>query len=735
MKMTFKRSIMAIAVGAVLVSGSALALDDTKGFVKGHANGADGTSLSGVTISIKNEGKGTTRTVTTDSSGNYRAPAMAAGTYTITATQDGAVISTREHLVVSAGSKTVHDINLDLTMEEVEVLGRVQRTASMSPVRDFVVNTDELLARVPVARDLTSVAMLAPSAHGADRTFSANNHDAPALSLGGASVAENACFINGLNTTNFRNGLGCSQVPFEFYDQITVRNGGYNAEFGRAIGGVMSATTKSGGNEFKGGANIYYQPDSLQGDTPDTYIRTNSELKNEDQTFDLWASGALIQDRLFFYALYSPNSKETSYESGGQLYNSEWNDEFWGLKLDAVIAEGHTLEYTGFDDTRVESETAFGYDQDTKTRGDKIGVTNYTRGGENHTVKYTGVMADWMTLNVQYGVNKYNRTDAGTTDNNVAIYDNRTGTLMPVGNWANLIPAVSSDKREAFRMDVDFFFGDHNVRVGMDNETNTADEFSFYSGGHYYRYELIGATSGYLGDVTNNGITITEGMEYVRDRQKLNDGSFETQTNSWYVQDEWTVNDSLTVYMGVRNESFDNMNAQKDTFISIDDQWAPRAGFSYELNNDHQGRVYGNYGRYYIPIAANTNIRMAGAEFFTADYYLLDGLNSDSTPMFDVATQFDRTVYADGEVPGTEEILDTSIEPMYQDEFIVGYDFVAFEEWDFGARLVYRDLKSTIEDVAVDAGLNAYVEENYGISDFAGGFDYYVLTNPTDAQM
>jgi hypothetical protein len=59
-----------------------------------------------------------------------------------------------------------------------------------------------------------------------------------------------------------------------------------------------------------------------------------------------------------------------------------------------------------------------------------------------------------------------------------------------------------------------------------------------------------------------------------------------------------------------------------------------------------------------------------------------------------------------------------------------------WNDWTVGVRGIYRDLKSTLEDVAVDAALNAYAQAN-GFTDFeAGGFDYYVLTNPgTDIRM
>ena len=67
-------------------------------------------------------------------------------------------------------------------------------------------------------------------------------------SISGSSVAENVYLINGLDTTNFRNFTGSSTVPFEFYDTVEVKTGGYAAEFGKAIGGVaVTAFERLGG--------------------------------------------------------------------------------------------------------------------------------------------------------------------------------------------------------------------------------------------------------------------------------------------------------------------------------------------------------------------------------------------------------------------------------------------------------------------------------------------------------
>ena len=100
----------------------------------------------------------------------------------------------------------------------------------------------------PIGHDITSITLLAPTTSlGVSGFRSANGEDVP--SIGGGSVAENAYYINGLNITNPDTYVGSARVPFYFYKTVDVQTGGYPAEFGRATGGVINATTKSGTND------------------------------------------------------------------------------------------------------------------------------------------------------------------------------------------------------------------------------------------------------------------------------------------------------------------------------------------------------------------------------------------------------------------------------------------------------------------------------------------------------
>ena len=176
--------------------------------------------------------------------------------------------------------------------------------------------TAEELERLPVERDLMSVAQLAPGLSKGDSAFGG-------VSFGGSSVAENSVYINGLNVTDFYNRIGFSSVPYAFYKEFQVKTGGYSVEYGRTTGGVINAVTTSGTNEFEFGAEIvwepnfaqseggnYYAPDSTDADAlPQPYrILQYDEYDRRNAT--AYASGPIIKDKLFFFAIYEARNYE-----------------------------------------------------------------------------------------------------------------------------------------------------------------------------------------------------------------------------------------------------------------------------------------------------------------------------------------------------------------------------------------------------------------------------------------
>lgn len=253
--------------------------------------------------------------------------------------------------------------------------------------------------------------LLAPCVVSGDSTFGNT------ASFGGSSVAENVCYINGMEVTNTRDGLGCGELPFEFYKEFQVKTGGYSARYGRATGGAVNATAKSGTNEWEFAATATFTPDSWRSDNEQKsranggtggVYRDNSINEQDSKEYSLSVGGPIIEDKLFFYAIVNP--KDTSrtygwqpsswdhYLSNNQVREREsQNDVFWGATIDWDINDNHRLSYFGFSNKTESEEAIFAWDDIDQGKdgiGALIGTNVRKRGGETHSISYTGYITD-----------------------------------------------------------------------------------------------------------------------------------------------------------------------------------------------------------------------------------------------------------------------------------------------------------------------------------------------------
>ena len=335
-----------------------VAEDVTNGSLTGQVNNQNGTGVAGASVTVKSVATGITRSSTSNGSGSLRIPLLPAGSYAVTISASGYTTVT-DTVKVSLGGDSSYDFVLgsaSSNIEDVVVMGSVAPSYDFSrTTTGLTIDVDELLGVTPVSRDLTSLVLLAPGSTEGDSAFG------NLASINGSSVAENVYLINGLNITNFRNFTGSSTVPFEFYEYVDVKTGGYQAEFGKAIGGVVNAVTRSGSNDFKASVSAYMTPDSFRSQSPNTYAADNARRSSEQTEVNISVAGPIIKDKLFYYLLFNPdNSEVTSYGLiSERSTNSVLDDEFFGGKLDYYLNDTTHIEYTFFnDDTTIVSDTS-----------------------------------------------------------------------------------------------------------------------------------------------------------------------------------------------------------------------------------------------------------------------------------------------------------------------------------------------------------------------------------------
>ncbi|MES3090950.1 carboxypeptidase regulatory-like domain-containing protein [Sphingomonas aerolata] len=751
-------ALMGAGVGMVAIATPVSAQDYVNVTAAGRITDTNGKALAGATVQLRSNDQGFSRQATTDSSGSYRVPQLPPGNYTYTISAEGYDTFTDPNVALSqnqasnsfqlgAAGASATD-GTAAAGGEIVVAGRRVQTADFDrTTTGAVISLGDLATRVPVARSLRDVILLAPGttqgSSGQNAAFSNQT------GISGSSFTENAYYVNGLNITEFRQGFSPVPVPFDFYDTVDIKTGGFQAEFGRATGGVVNATTKRGSNEFHGSVLFNWEPNDLASTAPNTYLADNDGDVNSRTETVFQLSGPIIKDRLFFYGLYQFRDVKTENGALGNVNPANnrstlqrSNSPFYGGKIDAIITDGHRLEGTYFNTTQITNTVTSVYDSNTNTRGAFVGGSRIRSGGANYVGRYTGTFAPWITLSAAYGVNK-NRAGSLPLDTvNPSVVDQRSGTSVSIGNPSNSI-TTNDDKREFYRGDVDLYFkllGSHHVRGGYDREDLTATQISTTIGDGQYNYFTVNSAT------DRTGLPI--GTQYASARFFENGGSFGTRNEAFYIQDSWSlIQDRVTLQLGIRNDRFTNKDADGKAFYKSGDQWGPRLGFTADPLGDGRNKIFGSFSRYYTPVAANTNIRGAGRELDYTRFNLLTGVNANGTPILGapiltVANSracpdtgvANCTITSNGEVTDPTAFIAKGLKPQSLDEYIIGVERRLGNRMRVGLNFKYRKLGEVLEDVAIDQAAIAYCTGQgftaAACGDIYSGFSQYVLVNP-----
>lgn len=739
-------SIPAIA----LMTAPAFAEDYTNVQASGRVQAADGKPITGAVVMLTSEALGVKRSATTSATGAYVIPQLASGLYTVSVTADGYDAYSETGVAISrSGASNLFTLAPVGSVEEIVVkAGRTRTPDFEMTTTGAAIEIGELVERVPVGRSLRDIALMAPGV--VQGSSGANGGFANQISISGASFNENAFFVNGLNITNFRMGMLPVEVPFDFYKSVEVKTGGYAAEFGRATGGFVNAITKSGSNQFHGGLTATWEPGDLRGNAPNTFRNNYEDASASREEWVAELGGPILKDRLFFYGLYNQRKLKTftPQANGGSATRVTDDAPFWGVKLDGYLTSRQHLEFTYFDTAKDVRNRSLNYDLATKTVGAETGGTNQRSGGENYVARYTGSFTPWFTLSAAYGVNKFRDGQLPLDTTNERIVDYRTNDAgVDIGlNKVTDATSFNDDKRTFYRADADFnfdLFGAHHLRVGYDHEENTATQsFETIGRGALKLYRSTGS------DQSN----LPAGVEYVTTRVYRNSGSFGTVNQAFYIQDRWSLfNDRVQVEAGVRNDRFDNRNADGSTFYDPGNQWAPRLSLSADPTGDGRSKVYGFFGRYYLPLPSDLSLKFAGSLLTLTRYNRLDGVGANGSPIIGAAITTARgvdvcpdtkvancVIGASGLVADTAESIAHNLKPQSADEFVLGYERRFGDLITVGGYFTHRKLNNIIEDVAIDTGARAYcVRSGFTAaqcqSSFGGGRQWVIVNPGKDA--
>jgi outer membrane receptor for ferrienterochelin and colicin len=290
----------------------------------------------------------------------------------------------------------------------------------------------------------------------------------------GATSLENEYIIDGVNTTGIKLGNQGKSLNNEFVQEVEVKLGGYEAEYGRALGGVINVITKSGGNEFHGDLFGYFDNNSLaSSDKRQTDRAAVGQAKvvvpdRVDAGIDV--GGYFVKDALWFFGAYDRVNRDADWNhfsdrtqattlSGTQ----EDRTNLYSGKLTWKLNESNTLVGSIFGDpgtTNSQPATL------TTPGPDSAILQKNEPGATDGTARYNGIFGSRVVAEAQFGYHEEkNKLGAQDPAANAAFTHLRqqTGSItdyFPDSGFAGLT-LDEKYKRYAYRAAGSFYLGSH----------------------------------------------------------------------------------------------------------------------------------------------------------------------------------------------------------------------------------------------------------------------------------
>ncbi len=733
-----RRSLLALALG--LAFAHTVQAQETAGSIFGRVpDGQAGT------VVIENTETGLRREIAVDGEGRFRVPGLPNGRYRVHLARDGQVIAETAVLVTAGAGSEVQLLAAQASELETYVVKATRGNAiDVTTVESPVVITAEDLKNMPVAPNLTAIALLAPGVIAGDSAYSDPPRFSALPSFGGSAVSENAYYINGYPVTNPLTSLGYSELPFNAIDQIQLSTGGYGVEYGRATGGVVNVITQRGSNEWEAGGQVIWRPEGLMaaprnihygrngrafgqpGDAGRLYQYRNENLYST-RTASAYVGGPIVKDTLFFYAagefVRQEGGGTDSFASSDAAIEAArsngWRDYTyrtprWLGKLDWNITGNHRLELTGFSDRAKQSVDLTGFDYANFARN-HVKTGGQYRDDKTNTwiANYTGYLTDVLTVTGMFGrsrtdhVNEPYQYDPSCPTVTVAPGAGIAGFSYPTCQYATetLTPAGANDQTRNGRLDLEYRVGDHTLKAGYDySKAGSLMGEEFYPGGEWWEYlrsndpsTPVAPVFG-VGSPASGGGYGAEGYYVVR-HVNFGRSNLEVEQKAQYIKDLWQVTDTVLLEMGLRNEQFANYNSAGETFAKKNRQIAPRFGVTWDVRGDSSLKVFANAGRYHLALPSQVAYRGADGIVNTQEAFVYTGVDPVTgapTGLMPLGPRWsENNEFGQPKDPRT--VAATDLRSHYQDAITFGLE-QAISGFNVGAKASYRTLRSAIDD-------------------------------------
>lgn len=645
------------------------------GSLEGRVVSTENEPIEGAVITASGPFLQGTRSVATDERGRFLLLWLPAGTYTVQLRRMGFGPVAMPGVRVALGTTTsLGEVTLApqaLEMAEVVISG-ARPVLDLTSTAISAVMDSSFFNAIPTQRAFAQLAELGP--FGMPSPFDSAQGAYYGANVAGSTEWENEYSIDGIHATEIGSNRGpLVTLPTDFVREVQVLAAGYEAEYGRAQGGVVNVVTRSGGNEFRGQVSGYYTGNALRSAPRWGY----NELRiHRYANWDVGLSlgGPIVRDRLWFFAAYDPTfvRRDVSFAGIGPQQNTVTRHLFAG-KLTWRALPSTELVAMVFGDPKEEERigsSAWG-----------VVVGSFTDSNTVHARAQEGGTTVALQARHWFGRSlltvSLSRTDdrtkvtpraAGVDLQSLTIVnDYTTGTVS--GGYGY------ETSGHAYRTSAGLSFthvtGPHTVKLGADYEVN------------HFKTELER-----WGTLT---VTSDPAAPYNWFITSLR-GDGRSAVPSAYVQDSWRVTRSLRVNVGLRWDGYYRWSGTNGRSGSIPGRMVPRLGVILAPGRAGAQKISLSAGRFaeQIPAIAASNWTMSGLQRSLAYTHnpLVD--STGGRILFEVT-------------PGGSH-NDPDTRGQYYDELTAGYQRVVGGTVTVGVHLILRNLGWVVEDAISPSG-------------------------------
>src|SRR5580704_14509215 len=339
---SFARRLLLFVLTCLLLTAP-LHGQQTLGAINGTVTDASGAVVQGAKVTVRNKGTNLEVTRITKSNGSFEFVDLPIGTYSVTISRDGFKTEVHSEILVSGGLAATVNSQLDPghVFETVTVTGTPLLNQT-DTTNGYTLGSD-LIENIPLGTgSFTQLALLSPGVSadflsGAGTNAGLGNQN---IFANGQRDTSNSFNFNSVTSTNFFNGLSSSSIgetrfvlntneqfgaanqvrtntsvfdaigqgmpapPPETIEEIRVDTSLYGVSQGATSGAHIAVATKSGTNDFHGGAYEYHQSTGLEANQFFFNAAGIPRQALHRNVFGATLGGPITKDKLFFFGSY-----------------------------------------------------------------------------------------------------------------------------------------------------------------------------------------------------------------------------------------------------------------------------------------------------------------------------------------------------------------------------------------------------------------------------------------------